>query len=305
MQIRPETVHDHPVVARINLRAFRGMGEPMLVALLRQRQGYDPDLSLVAEIDGDVVGHALFTPYTIRLAEEDVRAVCLAPIGVDPAHQKRGIGAALIEEGHRIAAAKGYRLSFLLGHLTYYPRFGYRTGAFGAAELTLAAGKTPAPLSPLETRPVDEPDLPALRALWQHEQARVDFAVRPEDSLFDWLSPDPRVFARIFLHEGEIVGYARYRRSARTRVIYFLAATAAIAQTMLAQLAEDAPEIKLPLHPYSASAGAFGAPNVHLQAWDAAMACPLQPGALDAYFSGLDGGRMPGSVIWPPAFDPL
>jgi len=305
MHIRPETVRDHPAVARINLHAFSGMGEPTLVALLRQRQDYDPDLSLVADVDGELVGHALFTPYTIRLGGEDVRAVCLAPIGVDPAQQKQGIGAALMEEGHRIAAAKGYRLSFLLGHPTYYPRFGYRTGAYGVAELTLTVGDIRAPLDSLETRPVDEPDLPALRALWQHEQAAVDFAVRPENSLFDWLSPDPRVFARVFLHEGEIVGYARYRRSARTRVIGFLAANNAVAQTMLTQLAEDAPEIKLPLHPHSASAQAFSAQNGTLQPWDAAMACPLEPGVLDAYFSGLKAGRLPGSIIWPPAFDPL
>ncbi|MCC6614177.1 MAG: GNAT family N-acetyltransferase [Anaerolineae bacterium] len=305
MDIRAETVHDHSAVARINLHAFGGMGEPMLVALLRQRQSYDPDLSLVAEIDGELVGHALFTPYTIRLAGEDVETVCLAPIGVDPAHQKQGVGTALIEEGHRIAAAKGFRLSFLLGHTSYYPRFGYRTGAYGVAELTLSTSDINPPLGTLETRPVDEPDLPVLRALWQHEQAAVDFAMQPEDSLFDWLSPDPRVFARIFLHEGQIVGYARYRRSARTRVISFLAADDAVARTMFVQLAEGAPEIKLPIHPYAASARAFGAQDGDIEAWDAGMACPLEPGALDAYFGGLSNGRVPGAVIWPPAFDPL
>ncbi len=305
MEIRPETIHDHPAVARVNLRAFGGMGEPMLVALLRQRQSYDPDLSLVAEQDGNIVGHALFTRCTIRLMGEDVPAAYLAPIGVDPACQRQGVGTALMQEGHRIAAAKGCHVCFLLGHTSYYPRFGYHTGAFGAAEMNVAVSALAAPEAPLEARPPEEHDLSTLCAFCRSEHADVDFSLHPENTLFDWLSPDPRVYARVYVRDGAPVGYARYRRSAKTRVICFLAADAAAAQAMAVQLAEHAPEITLPMHPRSKSAPVFGVQGATLDAWDAGMACALQPGALDAYFAGLSAGRVPGAVVWPPVFDPL
>ena len=117
MRIRPETVSDYAGIAALHARAFgERPAEAMIVALHRQRPTFDPDLSLVAERDGRILGHALFSPHTVRLLGLDVRAVNLAPIAVDPSAQRQGIGGRLIAAGHTIVRAKGYAFCFLLGH---------------------------------------------------------------------------------------------------------------------------------------------------------------------------------------------
>jgi predicted N-acetyltransferase YhbS len=138
MKIRPETISDYAVIANLHARAFgHRCGEAHIVALHRERRDFDPGLSFVAEVDNRVVGHVLFSPHQMRLLGQSVRAVNLAPIAVDPAYQYQGIGGRLIAEGHAVAAAKGYAVSFLLGHTDYYPRFGYRRHAYGSAQTTV------------------------------------------------------------------------------------------------------------------------------------------------------------------------
>lgn len=140
VSIRPERVTDYPEIGALHARAFGNrLGEALIAALLRQRRAFDAELSLVAESNGRVVGHALFSPHKMRLLDQTVPTVNLAPIAVEPASQSQGIGGQLITEGHRVAAAKGYRVSVLLGHPTYYPRFGYQTYAFGTAQLVLSS----------------------------------------------------------------------------------------------------------------------------------------------------------------------
>jgi predicted N-acetyltransferase YhbS len=163
MIIRPEAVTDYAAIADLHVRAFgRRAGEALIVALLRQRRSFDPALSLVAEREGRLVGHALFSPHQMRLLGQSVPVVTLAPLSVDPSCQRQGIGGQLIAAGHGVAAAQGYVLRFLLGHPSYYPRFGYRTGAYGAAQATV-------PLAALSGAPRDRLEghgpTPALRAL--------------------------------------------------------------------------------------------------------------------------------------------
>ena len=246
----------------------------------RQRLRFDPELSLVAEIDGGIVGHALFSPRTIRLMNQNVEAVNLAPLAVNPDQQGLGIGSALMHEGHRIAHEKGYAVSFLLGHSSYYPRFGYVTRAFGASSLQVAGAAS----GLLETRPPVESDVPLLHNLWLHEEGAVDFAIDPGESLLDWVSS---VEARVYLHEDEVVGYRRGE--------LFLAKSG-YARAMVTE------DTTLALHPYSASAQEFGQPEV--QAWDAGMALGLHPSPFDEYYALLQAGkRLPGRPIWPVAFD--
>src|SRR5262245_32006406 len=146
MRIRPETIPDYPTLAALHLRAFgERPTEPLVVTLQRQSPAFDPELSLVAELDGRVIGHVLFLPHTLRLLGQDVRAVNLAPIAVDPAAQRQGIGGQLIAAGHALARDRGYAFSFLLGHTSYYPRHGYLTRAYGVSSLTLPAAGLPAP----------------------------------------------------------------------------------------------------------------------------------------------------------------
>jgi predicted N-acetyltransferase YhbS len=310
MHIRPETPADFAAVARVHALAFDNRtGEPVIVALLRHHATYDPDLSLVAELDGHVIGHALFMPYRMQLMGETIDAVNLAPIAIDPAHQRKGIGAALMNAGHAAARAKGYALSFLLGHPEYYPRFGYMTGVYGSSVATVPVESLPE-AGALEKRGPLETDIPALQALWQHEERDVDFALQPGPNLMDWMSPNPQIDACIYLRDGELIGYTRVHKVHPAAPRIFLAADADSARAIAADLAANAPgaassrgdALSLPLHLHSASASAFDAPVC--TAWEAGMALPLVPGVFDRFHAALKAGDRPaGRPIWPVAFD--
>ncbi|MFD4181682.1 GNAT family N-acetyltransferase [Rhodococcus sp. NPDC058514] len=102
-----------------------GPMEPGLVATLRASDAWLPALSLVAEVDGAVVGHVCLT----RAAVSGRPALALGPIGVPPEHQGHGIGAALMHACLGAADALDEPLVALLGHLDYYPRFGFVPGS--------------------------------------------------------------------------------------------------------------------------------------------------------------------------------
>ena len=124
---RPETEHDTAAIRRVNEQAFDRPAEANLVDNLRQEPEFEPRLSLVAELDGEIVGHALFTPIYIHAENgEEYPCLSLGPIAVLPEHQKQGIGGQLIAAGHRAALELDYTVVILLGHPSYYPRFGYR-----------------------------------------------------------------------------------------------------------------------------------------------------------------------------------
>ncbi|RAK70180.1 GNAT family N-acetyltransferase [Hymenobacter edaphi] len=125
--IRPETPADFPAVTALLRAAFAGPGEARLVERLRQGPGYAPALALVATLAGEVVGHILLTPISIEPAAggSSTPSLALAPVAVQPAQQRRGIGAALVEAGLTAGRARGHGSVILLGHPEYYPRFGF------------------------------------------------------------------------------------------------------------------------------------------------------------------------------------
>jgi predicted N-acetyltransferase YhbS len=96
---------------------------------LRLLEQFDPRLSLVAVKDNSVVGHILLFPTHIQAEDKSYPTLSLGPIAVLPDHQKQGIGGLLIDKGHQAALELGYASVILLGHPTYYPRFGYRMAA--------------------------------------------------------------------------------------------------------------------------------------------------------------------------------
>ncbi len=306
MEIRAEIVEDYFAIAAVHRAAFTEQaGVASIVALLRQRKEFDPELSLVAELKGQVVGHVLFSPHRVQVLGQTVQVVNLAPLGIYPAYQKQGIGGRLIEAGHDLARRKGYAFSFLLGHPSYYPRFGYLQDAYGAASLKLSVADLALSGPELFVRQVSGSDVAALYALWQTNEKAVDFALDPGQILLDWISPDPAIESVVFtIKNGEPVGYARYAKSEPAKPRVFLARDSAVAQQMAHQLATkiEATEVDLPLHPNSDLAQALG--EAECKAWKAAMVCPLFPGPFDEYYTQVQAGqRWPGRVIWPTAFD--
>ena len=92
-----------------------------MVNALRYGSAYIPELSLVAEENGSIIGHIMFTKAEIG----GKIVLALAPLSVLPEYQRKGVGTALIEEGHKIAKEMGYAYSVVLGSENYYPKFGY------------------------------------------------------------------------------------------------------------------------------------------------------------------------------------
>lgn len=124
--IRDETPEDAGAVRQINDAAFGQDAEGRLVDELR-KQGAAV-VSLVAEVDGRIVGHILFSPVTMEGTEGAKNpggAVGLAPMAVLPEFQKQGIGGRLIRTGLERCRERGAALVVVLGHPEYYPRFGF------------------------------------------------------------------------------------------------------------------------------------------------------------------------------------
>ncbi len=112
---------DVAAIHAVHLAAFGGAFEPDLVDALRGGPWWHPELSLVAERVGEVVGHVLLTDIT--LAGKPVFA--LGPIGVLPAHQRDGVGSALVRAALDAAATTDRGMVTLLGDPGYYGRFGF------------------------------------------------------------------------------------------------------------------------------------------------------------------------------------
>jgi len=124
MQIRDERPDDAAAIARVNEAAFEGPGEARLIEALR-RDGAVV-VSLVADIDGEVVGHILFSEVALEpVRSEMADVIALGPMAVRPGLQRGGIGSALVEEGLRRCGKLGYGAAVVLGHPSYYPRFGF------------------------------------------------------------------------------------------------------------------------------------------------------------------------------------
>jgi putative acetyltransferase len=122
MHIRPETDADRPAVRAVNEAAFGAQTEADLVESLQRK---DLTLvSLVAEVDGEVVGHILFSPVSLDDYAQ-LNTMGLGPMAVVPDLQRKGIGTALVREGLKRCKDLGCRAVVVVGHPGYYPRFGF------------------------------------------------------------------------------------------------------------------------------------------------------------------------------------
>lgn len=130
MIVRPEAPHDVATIYAVHAASFPTNDEARLVDLLRDAGRLT--ISLVAEVDGAVVGHVAFSPAT---ASAGSPAAGLAPVAVVPSHRRRGIAAELIRAGLEACRASGFGWAVVLGEPAYYARFGFRPAAdFGLSD---------------------------------------------------------------------------------------------------------------------------------------------------------------------------
>jgi putative acetyltransferase len=121
--IRPEATTDHEAIRHVHQFAFCQDHEARIVNALRD-EGY-ARVSLVAEVNGVVVGHILFSDLPILTDNDTIWALSLAPMAVLPEYQKQGIGSALVRKGLEVCRDQGHRIVIVLGHPSFYPRFGF------------------------------------------------------------------------------------------------------------------------------------------------------------------------------------
>ncbi len=121
--IRLETESDIDSIREINQKAFGQPDESKLIDKLRE--SCLNLLSLVAELDNKIVGHILFSPVVIDSTNGTINGMGLGPMATLPDYQHQGIGAGLINTGLGMLSKKGCPFVVVLGHPTYYPRFGF------------------------------------------------------------------------------------------------------------------------------------------------------------------------------------
>ena len=149
--IRPERAGDEWAIGQLLDAAFAGPEEGQLVGRLRAHG--DLVLALVAFDGTRIAGYVAWPRLWIETPRDQYKAIALAPLAVDPARQRRGIGLALVHEGLAQLRARGESIVFVLGDPVYYRRFGFSPGAAsgygstysGAHFMALALSETPAP----------------------------------------------------------------------------------------------------------------------------------------------------------------
>lgn len=136
-EIRAETLSDFEQVSHVNQSAFGREAEARLVEQFRKYPEYVSDLSLVACLKDDrVVGHVLFSPVNIEGCAIDIRVLGLGPVAVTPEYQGIGVGAGLVEAGLAAAKRFGWEAVVVLGHPSYYTRFGFKDAGLSNLRLS-------------------------------------------------------------------------------------------------------------------------------------------------------------------------
>lgn len=123
--IRAERPGDFDEIRRVVTAAFGSATEADLVDGVRASEHYIPELSLVAELEGAIVGHVMISRVTLVDGETRHVAHSMAPVAVAPDHQGRGTGGAMIRRGIALAEDRGLPMVLLEGDPAYYRRFGF------------------------------------------------------------------------------------------------------------------------------------------------------------------------------------
>ena len=141
--IRAEEPRDFDVIAEVVEAAFGSPAEARLVEAIRASTNYVPELSLVAELDGRIVGHVMISFTAIHEGGTERWISQLSPLAVAPDLHGQGIGSALVREVCALADARGEPLVVLEGSPVYYGRFGFEPSRSHGIELPLPSWAPP------------------------------------------------------------------------------------------------------------------------------------------------------------------
>ncbi|MBC8345966.1 MAG: N-acetyltransferase [Candidatus Marinimicrobia bacterium] len=122
MQIRPEKREDCIEISKLNDLAFGGTDEGKIIHGLRQNA--NPIISIIAEENSEILGHIIFSP-VILSTNPSLPIMGLGPMAVKPENQHSGIGTKLVYRGLKACREINIKAVVVLGHPTYYPRFGF------------------------------------------------------------------------------------------------------------------------------------------------------------------------------------
>jgi len=126
IRVRAETADDFSAIDVVNLSAFQGEAEAQLVGELRKTPIFIPDLSLVAELNGRIVGHVVLSRVKLLSDQGESEILALGPMSVVPSQSHRGIGSELIDAAVARARPLCYNAIVVAGHPDYYLRFGFK-----------------------------------------------------------------------------------------------------------------------------------------------------------------------------------
>jgi putative acetyltransferase len=129
IEIREERPDDAPAIREVNKRAFGQDQEGNIVDALRTNGAVS--LSLVAAVNGRIVGHIMYSPITVGGV---ITGAALGPMAVVPEYQRQGIGSKLVGAGNEKLQDDDCPFIIVLGHPNYYPRFGFRPASMYGIE---------------------------------------------------------------------------------------------------------------------------------------------------------------------------
>lgn len=137
LTIRAEQPHDYEAIGSVVAAAFGSPAEARLVESIRASPHYVPELSLVAALDGRIVGHVMISFTALEDGTTERWISQLSPLAVAPDVHGQGIGSALVREVCALADGRGEPVVVLEGSPAYYGRFGFEPSVTHGIELPL------------------------------------------------------------------------------------------------------------------------------------------------------------------------
>ena len=160
--IRRESPDDHEAIRQLVAAAFESDVEAQLVDRIRASPEYVPEMALVAEVEGEIVGHVMVSHAVIRNDDGDRRISMLSPLAVHPEHQRSGIGSTLVGASLSVAEARSEPMVILEGSPAYYGRLGFEHSIRYGIETHLPKWAPPEAAQVMRLSSFD-PDDPSLR----------------------------------------------------------------------------------------------------------------------------------------------